>query len=154
VTPALHYSTELLRIDGMTGDVQALIGLDRIGIDGAGWPLVTRPIDADAHARRERDLVAGMVLHDDRHPWLGGPSEGVRDVSVELDGRWPDTAVLVRFRHQCRPGLLLQRSLSVFDELGRPVPVELDMVGWRLDEWLSGGLAPPPRDAVDGLLEL
>lgn len=69
-------------------------------------------------------------------------------------GTWPDTAVLVSFRHPGWPGIRLERRLPLFDELGRPEPVDLDLVGWRLAEWLGARLAPPPREAVSGVLEI
>src|SRR5699024_4736952 len=125
--PPLDYPSEVLRIDGATGDVQTVIGMDRTDFDGLGWPLRARPADAEAHARAERDRVAAAVWPGGDHPGFDDPADGVGDVSVDLVDSWPDAAVLLSFRHRGWPGLVLRRRLPVFDQLGRSVPVDLDL---------------------------
>ncbi|MBB2893743.1 hypothetical protein [Flexivirga oryzae] len=78
-------------------------------------------------------------------------SDGLSAPSVTVEGDWPDTRIVVMFRHTRRPGLLLRRTLPVFDEEGRPVDHEYPDI--YLMEDLDTGHLAPAEDAVDGILD-
>ena len=71
--------------------------------------------------------------------------------SVTVVGDWPRTRVVVAFRHASRPGLLLRRTLPVFDAAGRIATAEYASI--HLMEDVETGQLPPASAARDGVLE-
>ncbi len=116
-------------------------------------PLVDRPTDDEI--QRHIDEVRhdfDRLVELSRHPELRHESE--RSLSafvITQTGEWPDTTVVVSFRHTARPGLVLQRSFRVFDLQGRPIG------SWSraddLEEDMYSAYVSPSGEAVDGVLE-
>lgn len=134
--------------------------IDRLlldGVDGTRWPLQ----DADAVPReRSTARLVDQFAHlaDPNIIWMRGVDgprrirSAYRDVRVDVEGEWPDTAVMVSFEHTAVPFLRLRRSYRVFDDTGHPV--DHGHVTVYLDEDLDTGHIPPRRDAVDGILNI
>ncbi|QUH06373.1 hypothetical protein HUO13_30445 [Saccharopolyspora erythraea] len=133
---------ELLRIDPVTGQVNAVSQVGSIDIADRCWPLVGFDAgEAAAHAETERARFedAGRYLH-------------LSDARSELEGEWPDLRVRLTFRHPHLPGGWLRRRWRVFDEVGRRVSeMHADV---HLMEDLETGQLPPPQNAVDCVLDI
>ena len=67
-------------------------------------------------------------------------------------GGWPNMRLVITFRHARRPGLLLRRTLELFDEAGGPVSHTYADI--HLMEDLDTGGIPPAEEAVDGVLDV
>lgn len=155
VAPPLRFPVEVLRIDGVSAEVRSVLGPESVDISGYGWQALPRPIDADSYAEYQLARYA-----DPQHYWKSQDgerhalSDGMRGCLSDLVGDWPNTELRLRFEHQRWPGLQLVHSVRLYDELGRPAPAGPDNLDWTLGEKLDGGLAPPPDDAVDGVLHV
>lgn len=90
----------------------------------------------DAHWRNDDDTISPL-------------SVALSDTAVLVEGAWPDTRLVVTLRHESRPGLLLRRTLPLFDETGAPIKHE----GWRFMEDLDTHYLAPAKEAIDGLLD-
>ncbi len=77
---------------------------------------------------------------------------GLTDATTTLDGPWPDTHLQWTFRWAARPGLILRRRVRLYDELGRPAPLEYAAI--HLMEDLETGAVPPSSEACDGILDI
>lgn len=78
-------------------------------------------------------------------------SRGLSDPSVSVEGEWPDARVVVTVRHRRRPGLVLRRTLPLFDETGAPIDHEYADI--HLMEDLDTDYLAPAEEAVDGVLD-
>jgi hypothetical protein len=76
----------------------------------------------------------------------------MRDAEVHLEGTWPDTRVVVTFRHPHWPDGRLRRSVRVFDDAGRITSNPFADIG--LMEDLDTGHLPPADRARDGFLDV
>ncbi|WP_146081690.1 hypothetical protein [Clavibacter michiganensis] len=120
------------------------------------WDLVAMP-DSLARAATE-SLATGF---GDPDAYWGDPrdtrgraplAQGMSGSSVTVVGEWPRTRVVVEFRHASRPGLLLRRTLPVFDAAGRIATAEYAAI--HLMEDVETGQLPPAGAARDGILEV
>ncbi len=153
--PPMSLPVELLRVDGRTGEVEIALTPTTVDITGQGWPLRQRPGNTVSFAEHWRTKYSAV------EQWWRRPdgstcalSDGMSNTTVELIGDWPDTVLRLAFDHQGWPGIRMIHQIELFDELGRQAVEKLKNAGWQLAESLDGGLAPPPRDAVDGELWL
>lgn len=154
-SPPLSFSVELLRIDAESGQVHTMLDPTSVDVTGLGWPLQASPVDAGRFAADTQSFS------DIEHWWpresdgqMLALSEGLSDASAELIGHWPTVTLRLSFNHEQWPGIRLIHPIELFDELGRANTERVHNAGWQLAESLDGGLAPPPRDAVDGELWL
>ena len=81
-----------------------------------------------------------------------GPNQPVTTTSVSVEGDWPDSHVVVTFKHTSRPDLVLRRQLRIFDDEG--YPVEHEYASIHLMEDLDTYHVPPAEDAVNGVLDI
>jgi hypothetical protein len=130
---------------------------DLAGVAGATWPLWDRgEADAARHVARLRSAFEG--LGEPSTMWTRGSDEPLRvrsdyrSVEIDVEGDWPDTAVVVSFEHSAVPFLRLRRRYRVFDDAGHPV--EHGYVIVYLDEEILTGHIPPRSAAVDGVLDI
>lgn len=131
--------TEVLRLDGRTGTVVLVCTVPPIDLDGRGWPLVRRPVEAASH---ERSFLRswGHVEHYWRSPdgSTRPLAEGISDTRLEVTESWPDAQVRLSFAFARRPGRRLVHVRDLYDDLGRPVPNGYDLI--YLMENLDTGL--------------
>lgn len=81
-----------------------------------------------------------------------GPlSSGLSDPCVSVEGEWPDARLVVTLRHNRRPGLVLRRTLALFDKTGSPIDHEYADI--HLMEDLDTGYLAPAAEAADGMLD-
>lgn len=78
-------------------------------------------------------------------------SPELTEPAVSVQGEWPDTRLVVRMRHQNRPGLVLRRTLPLFDETGAPITHQNAVMA--LMEDLDTHYLAPAEEAVDGVLD-
>ena len=78
-------------------------------------------------------------------------SDGLTDASISAEGEWPDARVVVTLRHRRRPGLVLRRTLPLFDDGGFPIDHEYADI--HLMEDLDTNYLAPADEAVDGILD-
>lgn len=78
-------------------------------------------------------------------------SVGLSDPLVSVDGEWPDTRIVITLRHPRRPGLLLRRTLPLFDQTGSPIKHEHADI--HLMEDLDTGHLASAGEALDGVLD-
>lgn len=78
-------------------------------------------------------------------------SRGLADPEVSVIDEWPSTRIVITMRHRKRPGLLLRRTISLFDDLG--APIRRDYADIHLMEDLDTGYLAPAEEAIDGVLD-
>lgn len=78
-------------------------------------------------------------------------SYGLADARVDVEGAWPDTRIVVSFRHPHYPDGRLRRTLRVFDDAGRIAPAPYAAI--HVMEDLDTGHLPPLSEAHDGVLD-
>ncbi|TWP34134.1 hypothetical protein [Leekyejoonella antrihumi] len=133
--------------------VRTVQSADSIDISHFAPPLNQPPHE---EIREQIDRVRRMFDHLDGY-WSSEDgatsplSAGLTDPSVTVEGDWPQTRVIVTFRHRRRPGLLLRRTLPVFDDEG--LPVDHEYAGIYLMEDLDTDQVAPAADAIDGVLD-
>jgi hypothetical protein len=136
-----------------SGSVRTILAADAIDISATEPPLV-RPPDVDIRAHIERVRREFDHLDAYWHDQDGGTnplSEGLSRPTVTQPGEWPDSQLVVTFRHSIRPGLWLRRTYGLFDETGQPV--DHDDAAIFLMEDLDTGCIAPSSEAVDGVLD-
>jgi hypothetical protein len=79
-------------------------------------------------------------------------SDGLTDASASVEGDWPSTRLVVTMRHPKRPGLLLRRTLALFDDAGSPISDPYADI--RLMEDLETNHLTPADEAVAGVLDI
>jgi hypothetical protein len=136
-----------------SGAVRTVLGADSIDVSASAPPL-RRP--SDEQIRAQVDEVREMF--DDLENFWHSPdgttaplSRGLTDGAVSVEGEWPDTTVVVTLRHPRRPGLVLRRTLSLFDEEG--CPIDRSYADVHLIEDLDTSYIAPAEEAVDGVLD-
>jgi hypothetical protein len=96
--------------------------------------------------------------NDLEHAWKGenGYSRplitGMTDPKVTVEGEWPETQIVVTFKHPHFSDGIMRRKVPVFDERGRPRTYYMDSDD--LWEQVESGHAAPTSDAVDGILDV
>jgi hypothetical protein len=106
----------------------------------------------------EAVAVALVEWNDLEHAWKGdnGYSRplitGMTDPKVTVEGEWPETQIVVTFKHPHFSDGIMRRKTPVFDEGGRPRSYGMDSDD--LWEQVESGHAPPISDAVDGVLDV
>lgn len=106
--------------------------------------------EAIEKVRGQFSNLGGFWTADDgsSHPLVRGLSAP----SVSVEGDWPDSHVVVTFKHTSRPDLVLRRQLRIFDDEG--YPVEHEYASIHLMEDLDTYHVPPAEDAVNGVLDI
>lgn len=136
-----------------SGAVRTIHSADSIDISRFA-PVVRRPLQEQI--RKHIDEVRHRFDHLDTF-WRSEDStsralsRGLSDPSVSVEGEWPDVRVVVTLRHQRRPGLLLRRTLPLFDETGTPIGhkyADMDLM-----EDLDTNYLAPADEAADGVLD-
>ncbi len=120
----------------------------RLAVDlGPFAPVVQPPPGVDL-AAYEQDWLA-IMRHRLQDGWVGRDGQpvsfvgGVDVESVELEGRFPDTAIVARFRaEEERPGVLFARRWLLYDGLGNCDPPEYADIHLMEDLMTSPGLPP------------
>ena len=115
-------------------------------------PVLNRPPQKqiDEHIAEVRDQFDGFDAHSlSEDGTLSPRSVEPSDSSLSLEGEWPDARLIVILRHTSRPGLLLRRTLPLFDATGAPIRHQ----GWRLKEDVDTNYLAPAEEAVDGVLD-
>lgn len=115
-------------------------------------PPVTPPqgVDLASYETEELEKMRGSLLggwrseSDEEHPFIGG----VVFESVELEGEFPHTAVVARFRADERPGVLFGRRWNLYDDLGNVEPLEYADMHLMEDICAAGYGLPPPDQCV------
>lgn len=80
--------------------------------------------------------------------WPGKPT----DFAIAVEGDWPETRVVMTFRHPVRDGVVMRRTMRVFTDDGFPVAHK--HAGAYLDEDIATKALPPVERAVDGILDI
>lgn len=117
-------------------------------------PTVHRP--PFQQIRAHVDEVRQRFDHLDRY-WRAADgstsplSSGLSEPLVSVDGEWPDTRIVITLRHPRRPGLLLRRTLPLFDDTGATTDHEYAAI--HLMEDLDTGHLAPADEALDGVLD-
>ena len=117
-------------------------------------PPLRRPPDDEIDAHVEKVRQKFDHLESFWHGQDGATSalsEGLTDPSVSVEGEWPDARVVVTMRHRRRPGLVIRRTLPLFDEGGSPI--EHEYADIDLMEDLDTNYLAPADEAVDGVLD-
>ena len=136
-----------------SGAVRTVHSADSVDISTFA-PAVNRPPQAQIadhinEVRHRFDDLTTAVARED------GTTTSIRpeltELSASVEGEWPDACAVVIMRHQSRPGLVLRRTLPLFDEAGAPINHE--SAGWRLMEDLDTNYLAPAGEAVDGVLD-
>jgi hypothetical protein len=136
-----------------SGAVHTVHSPDAVDISRFAPPL-RRP--ADDEIRTHIDEVRHKFDHLESF-WRGSDgvtsplSAGLADPSVCVEGEWPNASVVITMRHPRRPGLVLRRTLPLFDDAGSPVTYEYADVD--LMEDLDTNYLAPADEAVDGVLD-
>lgn len=78
-------------------------------------------------------------------------SAALTNPSVTVEDDWPHTRIVVTFEHRLRPGLLLRRTLPVFNDEGAAVDHKYADI--HLMEDLDTNHIAPDEQAVDGILD-
>lgn len=145
VSPYVSGPVELLRLDPASGQSEVVLPADSLGITEHCWPRPGKPVEADSYAQHQLQAFEGLRI------------AGADDVSAELTGAWPHTAIRVSCTHTRRPGLRLVRLVPLFDELGRLRPPEqarFHLTEDLDDNWGGAHTLPPASEAVDGILQV
>ena len=135
------------------GVVRTVYSADSIDISQFAPPL-NRPSEEEIahHIEQVRQKFDDLTDYWDKGGTTRAPlSEGLTNSSVKVEGQWPDTRVVVTFEHRRRPGLVLRRTLPVFDDEGRPVDHEYADI--YLMEDLDTNHIAHANDAVGGILD-
>lgn len=145
VSPYVSGPVELLRLAPVNSQSETVLAADSLEITEHCWPRSAKPVEADSYARHQLEAFEGLRI------------AGVGEVSAELIGAWPHTAIRVSFTHMRRPGLRLVRMVPLFDELGRLRPPEqasFHLVEALDENWGGASTLPPASEAVDGILQV
>jgi hypothetical protein len=135
------------------GTVRTIYRADSIAITSSAPPL-RRPTNEqiDDHAQRVRNMFASLNDFWETSDGTKRPlSRGLTDPSVTVVGEWPETRVVVALRHRSRPGLLLRRTLPLFDDVGQPVDYQ-DADMYFMEDLDTNHLTPAD-EAVEGVLD-
>jgi hypothetical protein len=102
---------------------------------------------ADELEKMRASLFGGWHAEKrERHPFI----RGITFESVELDGEFPYTAVVARFRANDRAGILFGRRWTLYDDLGNVEPLEYADIHLMEDIEAAGhGLPPMSQCAPD-----
>jgi hypothetical protein len=108
-------------------------------------------VDLDEFERSQAEalragLISPLVSDDGEHqrPVI----RGVTVDSVELEGRFPTTSVVARFRADSHPGVGFGRRWRLYDELGEPIELEFADIELVEDVEAAGYGLPAPNDCV------
>ncbi len=119
--------------------------IDLSSVRGSRWR--TAALSRDRVAAAEEAASGWFRLFGQTEDGGTGPiAEGLHDAEVQLEGAWPDTRVVLTFRHPYWPGGRLRRTLRVFDDAGRLRSEPYADVFLAEDLAASGNL--PPVDAA------
>ena len=134
----------LLRLDVTTGSIEEV----QVDIDLTPFvPSVAPPngVDLARYERGELEHLRGSFFgglgprDGERLPFI----EGVTFESVELEGEFPDSAIVARFRADERPGIRFARRWNLYDVLGNVTPVYSADLELMADVEASGYGLPP-----------
>ena len=117
-------------------------------------PPLRRPAETDIrhHIDTVRNMFAGLASFWSDSDGTSSPlSRGLTDTSVSVEGQWPEACVVMRMRYRRRPGLVLRRTLPLFDEAGWPIDHQYADI--HLTEDLETDYLAPADEAVDGVLD-
>lgn len=115
-------------------------------------PVLNRPPQAqiDHHIAEVREQFEHLDAHWRNDDGTINPlSVALGATAVLVEGAWPDARLVVTLRHESRPGLLLRRTLPLFDETGASIKHE----GWRFMEDLDTHYLAPAEEAIDDVLD-
>lgn len=135
------------------GGVRVVHSADSIDITASAPPLL-RPAAhlIEDHATDVRAMFDHLQEYWQAPDCASRPlSEGLTDASVSVVDTWPHTRVVVTLRHPRRPGVLLRRTLRLFDDAGQPIDYEYADIA--LMEDLDTDYLAPADEAVDGVLD-
>jgi len=135
-----------------SGAVRTIHSADSIDISRFAPPL-HRPPQAQVagHIDNVRHQFEHLVTHWRSEDGATSPlSPELSEPSASVQSDWPDTSLIVTLRHPSRPGLVLRRTLALFDETG--TPINRETAGTMLMEDLETGYLAPAEEAVDGVL--
>ncbi len=135
------------------GAVHTVHSPDSIDVSQFAPPL-RRPSDDDirVHLDAARDKFGHLQSFWRSPDGTTAPlSGGLSDSSVHIAGGWPDASVVITMRHRRRPGLVLRRTLPLFDDGGSPF--DLGYADIHLMEDLDTNYLAPADEAVDGVLD-
>lgn len=136
-----------------SGAIRTVLAADTIDVSASAPPPRRPP---DEHIRAHIDTVRRRFDNLDTY-WhradgtVSPLSDGLSGARVSVQGDWPDARLVVTLQHRCRPGLLLRRTLPLFDEQGSPI--EHRYADIHLMEDLDTGYVAPADEAVDGVLD-
>lgn len=136
-----------------TGSVRRVYPANSIDITSSAPPL-RRPTDRQIadHIKTVRNMFAHLDEFWRSPAGTTGPlSDGLTEPSVSVQGDWPHTRVVVTLRHRSRPGLLLRRTLPLFNDAGQPIDHQNADI--YLMEDLDTHYLAPADEAVDGVLD-
>jgi hypothetical protein len=77
---------------------------------------------------------------------------GMSDSKVTIEGDWPDTNLIVTFKHPHYFDGIMRHKVPLFEDGGRPRAYDYDS-DWLWEEVESGDV-PPIVQAVDGILDV
>jgi hypothetical protein len=143
---------EVLAVDPR-GATRSVCRADSIDISRFAPPL-RRPSDEQIRDHIDAARDEFDHLEDYWHAPDGSTSplsDSLTDPAISVEDDWPHTRLVVTLRHQRRPGLLLRRTLPLFDERGQPVDHE--DAAMLLMEDLDTGYLAPASEAVNGVLD-
>lgn len=133
---------------------RAALPISLSGVTGTRW--LRAPLTHDDIVATEQ--AALRIFSDLDTYWHGEDgtvralSRGLSEGSARIEGAWPDSRVVVRFRHPHYREGLLERGLQLFDAAGR---IQLsDYAPIHLMEDLGTRELPPVTEAVDGILRV
>lgn len=135
------------------GEVRTIYPADSIDISRFA-PTLHRPLEEEL---RQQIDGARRQFDDLEHYWqdprgdVSPLSDGLSESAVIVEDEWPRTRVVVTFKHRARSGLVLRRTLEIFDDEGRPIDHQYASI--YLMEDLDTGHIAPASDAVDGVLD-
>ena len=144
---------DVLAVSG-SGAVRTVHSADSVDISTFA-PALDRPSQAQiaAHINEVRRRFDHLDTYWRSEDGTTSPlSAELTEPSVTVEGEWPDACVVVAMRHQRRPGLLLRRTLPLFDETGAPISHENATL--VLMEDLDTNYLAPAEEAVEGVFDI
>jgi hypothetical protein len=135
------------------GTVRVVHSADSIDVIASAPPL-RRPAsqEIEDHVRRVSRMFENLDEYWRTADGVTQPLvQGLTDPSVAVEGGWPRTRLLVTLKHPQRPGVLLRRTLPLFDDAGQPIDHEYAVI--HLMEDLDTHHIAPATEAVDGVLD-
>lgn len=130
-----------------------LVNRPSVDISEGCWPLIPRPQNIESHIEEVRSANDHLDSFWQDHTGAMSPLvAGLSGTVTRAVGEWPRTRLEWTFADSSHPGLLLRRSVSLFDELGRPV--DIADAATELMEDLETQDIPPAAAARDGILDV